>query len=60
MTYDSEKTLNAIFDWLFVICEILFLSFQKRNEKSPIVNDPSADSANFLHAAPTSSVSSFL
>ena len=60
MTYDSEKTLNAIFDWLFVICEILILSFQKWNEKSPIVNDPSADSANFLHAAPTSSVSSFL
>ena len=60
MTYDREKTLNAIFDWLFVICEILILSFQKRNEKSPIVNDPSADSANFLHAAPTSSVSSFL
>lgn len=60
MTYDSEKTLNAIFDWLFVICEILILSFQKRNEKSPLVNDPGADSANFLHAAPTSSVSSFL
>lgn len=60
MTYNSEKTLNAIFDWLFVIWEILILSFRKRSEKFAMVNDPCADSANFLHAAPTSSVSAFL
>lgn len=60
MTYNSEKTLNAILHWLFVMCEILILSFRKRSEKLAMVNYPSADSANFLHAAPTSSVSAFL